>query len=81
MNATFYAAVAQDYNLSRTYGIDATLMQYNLDAILLPSNGQSLLNIYDRCADTFDTGYTTPPAAKAGYPIVTGIPSLDSMLQ
>ncbi|KZT28518.1 amidase signature enzyme [Neolentinus lepideus HHB14362 ss-1] len=53
-NATFYQALAADYDMGRTRGIDAALQQYNLDALVLPA-----------------PGYTTVPAAIAGYPIVT----------
>ncbi|QRW09892.1 amidase [Ceratobasidium sp. AG-Ba] len=53
-NSTYYAALAADYELGRTRGIDYVLKKYKLDAIVLPSNG-----------------YTTSPAAIAGYPIVT----------
>ncbi|KZT26146.1 amidase signature enzyme [Neolentinus lepideus HHB14362 ss-1] len=35
----FEKAVAADYEMSRTNGIDATLHKYNLDAIILPTNG------------------------------------------
>jgi amidase len=39
MDDAYHAAVALDYDLGRTRGIDAVLKQFNLDAILLPSNG------------------------------------------
>ena len=35
----FFAALAADEDLGRTRGIDGTLKQFNLDAILLPTNG------------------------------------------
>ncbi|KAG0699098.1 amidase signature domain-containing protein [Suillus ampliporus] len=34
----YFAALAQDFDLGRTRGIDATLAQFNLDAILLPTD-------------------------------------------
>ncbi|KZT28519.1 amidase signature enzyme [Neolentinus lepideus HHB14362 ss-1] len=40
-NATFYQALAADYELGRTNGIDAALQQYNLDALILPANGRT----------------------------------------
>ncbi|TFK55209.1 amidase signature enzyme [Heliocybe sulcata] len=40
-NATFYQALAADYQLGRTNGIDAALQQYNLDALVLPANGRT----------------------------------------
>ncbi|KAL5513933.1 hypothetical protein ACEPAG_2694 [Sanghuangporus baumii] len=39
MDAEYFAALASDHDLGRTRGIDATLQQFNLDAILLPTNG------------------------------------------
>ncbi|KZT28517.1 amidase signature enzyme, partial [Neolentinus lepideus HHB14362 ss-1] len=53
-NSTYYQALAFDYDLGRTRGIDAALQKYNVDALVLPASG-----------------YTTVPAAIAGYPIVT----------
>lgn len=35
----YYAALAADEDLGRTRGIDATLKKFNLDAILLPTDG------------------------------------------
>ncbi|TFY75630.1 hypothetical protein EWM64_g8381, partial [Hericium alpestre] len=54
MNAAYFAALAADKDLGQTRGIDATLKKFNLDAILLPTDG-----------------FTSGPAAIAGYPIVT----------
>ncbi|KAI0321533.1 amidase signature enzyme [Amylostereum chailletii] len=54
MDAAYFAALAADADLGRTRGIDATLAMFNLDAILLPTDG-----------------FTSGPAAIAGYPIVT----------
>ncbi|KAA1474556.1 amidase signature enzyme [Dentipellis sp. KUC8613] len=54
VDAAYFAALAADKDLGQTRGIDETLKKFNLDAILLPSDG-----------------FTTGPAAIAGYPIVT----------
>ncbi|OAX42252.1 amidase signature enzyme [Rhizopogon vinicolor AM-OR11-026] len=35
----FYAALAEDFDLGRTRGIDATLQKFRLDAIILPTDG------------------------------------------
>ncbi|KAG1718652.1 amidase signature domain-containing protein [Suillus lakei] len=35
----YLAALAEDFELGRTRGIDATLAQFNLDAIILPTDG------------------------------------------
>ncbi|KAG1854019.1 hypothetical protein F4604DRAFT_1686207 [Suillus subluteus] len=34
----YFAALAKDFDLGRTRGIDATLAQFNLDAIILPTD-------------------------------------------
>jgi hypothetical protein len=39
VNASYFEALAMDEDLGRTRGIDATLKQFNLDALLLPTNG------------------------------------------
>ncbi|KAG9308337.1 amidase signature enzyme [Chiua virens] len=51
----YYEAVKKDYQLGRTDGIDATLKNFALDAIILPSG----------------YGYATKAAAIAGYPLVS----------
>ncbi|TFK55208.1 amidase signature enzyme [Heliocybe sulcata] len=38
-NATYCSALAADYDMGRTRGIDAALQQYNLDALVLPAGG------------------------------------------
>lgn len=38
-NAAYYAALAADYYMGRTDGIDAALQMYDLDALLLPASG------------------------------------------
>ncbi|KAG1740412.1 amidase signature domain-containing protein [Suillus paluster] len=37
----YYAALAEDFDLGRTRGVDATLQKYKLDAIILPADGLS----------------------------------------
>ncbi|KAF8493345.1 amidase signature enzyme [Gautieria morchelliformis] len=54
VNASFFEALAADADLGRTRGIDGTLKQFNLDALLIPTDG-----------------FTSTPAAIAGYPVVT----------
>lgn len=39
VNAAYFAALAADADLGRTRGIDGTLKKFNLDAILLPTDG------------------------------------------
>ena len=39
MDAAYFAALAADKDLGQTRGIDGTLKEFNLDAILLPTNG------------------------------------------
>ena len=39
MDAAYFAALTADADLGRTRGIDATLKKFNLDAILLPTDG------------------------------------------
>ncbi|KAG1872991.1 amidase signature domain-containing protein [Suillus subalutaceus] len=38
-NDAYYAALAEDFDLGRRRGIDATLQKFNLDAIVLPTDG------------------------------------------
>jgi amidase len=39
----YFAALAKDFDLGRTRGIDAVLSQFNLDAIILPTDAQAHL--------------------------------------
>jgi len=39
MNEEYFAALAADEELGRTKGIDATLKKFNLNAIVIPTNG------------------------------------------
>ncbi|ELU41363.1 glutamyl-tRNA(Gln) amidotransferase subunit A [Rhizoctonia solani AG-1 IA] len=54
-NSTYHEALRQNYLIGRDRGIDAALKDNNLDALLLPSDGET----------------SVVPAAMAGYPIVT----------
>lgn len=45
MDAAYFAALAADHDLGRTRGIDATLQNFGLDAILLPTDGASSHNV------------------------------------
>ena len=40
MNEEYRAAVARGYQLGRTEGIDAALLEDNLDALVLPAEGK-----------------------------------------
>ena len=39
VDAAYLAALAADHDLGRTRGIDGTLGKFNLDAIILPTDG------------------------------------------
>ncbi|KAF8753006.1 Amidase signature enzyme [Rhizoctonia solani] len=72
-NSTYYDALRENYKLGRQRGIDGALKSYKLDALLLPSNGtrnSTSFEIHD-ALNALVLGYTTTPAAIAGYPIVT----------
>lgn len=59
--------------ISRTEGIDANLKKFNLDAILIPTEGQSRILRQVFAHSKQHPGYAPTPAALAGYPIVTGM--------
>ncbi|KAG2347190.1 amidase signature enzyme [Suillus weaverae] len=40
-NDEYYAALAEDFDLGRRRGIDATLQKFKLDAIILPTDGKA----------------------------------------
>lgn len=82
-NPSYYRALAFDKELGATYGIDAALEMYSLDALVLPAPG----------CTSIPAGKPRPPPpfsscsspvlrpAIAGYPIVTGtFPSRSSLL-
>ena len=65
----YLQALATNHRLARAEGMDATLAQNNLDAIVEPSGGPAWLTDYiagDHC-----TGGSSSPAAVAGYPSIT----------
>jgi amidase len=62
-------ALAKNHELSRQKGIDATLAQHKLDAIVAPTQGPAWL-IDPVNGDSFG-GSSTTPAAVAGYPSIT----------
>jgi amidase len=62
-------ALAKNHELSRQKGIDATLSQHKLDAIVAPTQGPAWL-IDPVNGDSFG-GSSTTPAAVAGYPSIT----------
>lgn len=65
----YLAALATCHRLARDEGIDATLRQHSLDAIIAPSGGPAWL-IDHVCGDHYGGGSSTP-AAVAGYPSIT----------
>lgn len=62
-------ALAANHRLAREQGIDATLRNHALDAIVAPSGGPAWL-IDHVCGDHYGGGNTSP-AAVAGYPSIT----------
>jgi len=62
-------ALAQNHKLSRAEGIDATLKQHRVDAIIAPTAGPAWL--IDTVNGDHDTGGCSTPAAVAGYPHIT----------
>ncbi|HKT81982.1 MAG TPA: amidase family protein, partial [Vicinamibacterales bacterium] len=62
-------ALARNHRLSQAEGIDAVLDKYKLDAIVAPT--LSLPWKTDLLMGDHTTGYSTTPAAVAGYPSIT----------
>ncbi len=62
-------ALANNYKLTRTEGIDAILSKNNLDAIVAPTAGPAWLTDWID-GDHADSGCSSPPAV-AGYPHIT----------
>ncbi len=64
----YLTALANDHRLSRDEGIDAVMNQYNLDALVMPSDSPAW------CIDLVDgdhfLGGSSQPAALAGYPAI-----------
>lgn len=65
----YLRALAINHRLARDEGIDATLRQHALDAIVAPAGGPAWL-IDHVCGDHYGGGSSTP-AAVAGYPSIT----------
>ncbi len=65
----YLRALADCRRLARDEGIDATLAQHRLDAIVAPSGGPAWLTDYVN-GDHYNGGSSTP-AAVAGYPSIT----------
>ena len=65
----YLQALATNHRLARAEGIDATLEQNTLDAIVEPSGGPAWLTDY--IAGDHYTGGSSSPAAVAGYPSIT----------
>ena len=68
-NEAYTNALAKNHRLARDEGIDATLRQHRLDAIVAPSNGPAWL--IDPITGDHYGGGSSSPAAVAGYPNVT----------
>jgi len=65
----YIRALRTNHRLSRVEGIDATMRQHRLDAILAPSGGPAWL--IDLVNGDHHSGGSSSPAAVAGYPNVT----------
>jgi len=59
-------ALAKDHRMSRTDGIDATMKEYKLDAIVAPTGGPAWVT--DLVNGDHFSGASSTPAAVAGYP-------------
>ena len=49
VNASYFKALATDEDLGRTRGIDGALKKFNLDALLLPTDGLSFPTLNNDC--------------------------------
>jgi amidase len=65
----YLRALETNHRLSRTEGIDATLQEHQLDAIVAPSGGPAWLT--DWVNGDHHSGGSSSPAAIAGYPNIT----------
>ena len=70
---SYYDALTKARILSRTKGIDANFKKFDLDAILIPTEGQVRILRQVFACSKYHLGFASTPAALAGYPIVTGI--------
>ncbi len=62
-------ALASNHRLARDEGIDKTLREHRLDAIVAPSGGPACLT--DLVRGDYGHGGSSSPAAVAGYPSIT----------
>ncbi|KAI0030560.1 amidase signature enzyme [Vararia minispora EC-137] len=70
----YFAAISSNVDLGRTRGIDGTLEHFGIDALVLPSEGASALQSVHSSIPpclTSTIGYSSTPAAIAGYPVIT----------
>lgn len=58
-DAKYLEAVAFDYDIGRTRGIDAALKNHNLDALVLPSVGSSYTPAGKSPPHRYKRGYIT----------------------
>jgi amidase len=71
-DSAYFAALAANADLGKTRGIDGVMEKFNLDAILLPTDGGFLCKAHIRYFLSFClVGFSPTPAAIAGYPIIT----------
>jgi amidase len=68
-DGAYLKALEECRRLSRTDGIDATLREHRLDAIVAPSGGPAWLT--DWITGDHHSGGSSSPAAVAGYPSIT----------
>lgn len=66
----YIKALQENHRLSRAEGIDATLLEHRLDAIVAPTGGPpSMTDLVN--GDPRSGGSSSSPAAAAGYPNIT----------
>ncbi len=65
----YQEALATNQRLAREEGIDAVLQQYDLDALVAPTNAPAFT--IDQINGNRNMGGSSTPAALAGYPLVT----------
>lgn len=66
---TYSEALATNYRLGRTEGIDAVLTEYDLDALMAPTGPPAFL--IDLVNGDSHAGGSSGPSAIAGYPAIT----------
>lgn len=65
----YQAALEENHRLSRQEGIDAVMEQYQLDALVAPTNSPAW--VIDHVNGDHFTGSSTQPTALSGYPAIT----------